>query len=93
MLSIDNKMLYFSLVEVSPKTGRTHQIRVHLASIGHPIVGDSLYGPKENPFRLKRQFLHAESLEFSLENGQRIKIEAELPDDLRNVIEKLNEEE
>ncbi|MEK7062320.1 MAG: RluA family pseudouridine synthase [Patescibacteria group bacterium] len=83
----------FSLVEVSPKTGRTHQIRVHLASIGHPIVGDSLYGPKENPLRLKRQFLHAESLEFSLENGQRIKIEAELPDDLRNVIEKLNEEE
>jgi len=81
----------FSLVEVMPKTGRTHQIRVHLASIGHPIVGDSLYGPKENPFGLKRQFLHAESLEFNLINGSRIKIEAELPDDLKNVIKKLNE--
>ncbi len=82
----------FTLLEVMPKTGRTHQIRVHLTSIGHPIVGDSLYGHKENPFGLKRQFLHAESLEFNLINGSRIKIEAELPDDLKNVIEKLNEE-
>ena len=81
----------FSLVEVIPKTGRTHQIRVHLASIGHPIVGDSLYGPKENPFGLKRQFLHAESLEFNLANGSRIKIEADLPEDLKNVLDKFNE--
>ena len=82
----------FSLVEASPRTGRTHQIRVHLASIGHPIIGDSLYGPKDNPLGLKRQFLHAESLEFSSKNGERIKIEAELPDDLKNVIKQLNEE-
>jgi 23S rRNA pseudouridine1911/1915/1917 synthase len=90
--SIVNKVLWFSLVKVQPKTGRTHQIRVHLASIGHFVVGDPLYEHKENPFGLKRQFLHAESLEFSLENGQRIKIEAELPNDLKSVIEKLNEE-
>lgn len=76
----------FSLVKVMPKTGRTHQIRVHLASIGHPIVGDSLYGPKNNPFNLKRQFLHAESLEFSTANGKRIKIEAGLPKELQNII-------
>lgn len=81
----------FSLLKVFPKTGRTHQIRVHLASIGHPIVGDSLYGRKENPFGLKRQFLHAESLEFNLINGSRIKIDADLPEDLKNVIKKLNE--
>lgn len=79
----------FSLVEVMPKTGRTHQIRVHLSSIGHPIVGDSLYGPKENPFGLKRQFLHAKSLEFNTEEGKRIKIEAELPEELKNIIFKL----
>lgn len=79
----------FSLLEVMPKTGRTHQIRVHLSSIGHPIVGDSLYGPKENPFGLKRQFLHAKSLEFSPEEGKRIKIEAELPEELKNIIFKL----
>lgn len=77
---------FFSLVKVFPKTGRTHQIRVHLASVGHPIVGDSLYGPKKNPFGLKRQFLHAESLEFSAEEGKRIKIEAEPPAELKNII-------
>ena len=84
----------FSLVEVMPKTGRTHQIRVHLSSIGHPIVGDSLYGPKENPsigsgqvpFGLKRQFLHAKSLEFNAEEGKRIKIEAELPAELSSAL-------
>lgn len=76
----------FSLVEVSPKTGRTHQIRIHLASIGHPIVGDALYGKKTNPFGLKRIFLHAESLEFSLAEGKRIRLEAELPDELKNLL-------
>ncbi len=45
-----------SFAEIEPKTGRTHQIRVHLASIGHPIVGDTLYGKKTNPFNLKRIF-------------------------------------
>lgn len=76
----------FSLVEVSPKTGRTHQIRIHLASIGHPIVGDALYGKKINPFGLKRIFLHAESLEFSPTEGERIKLEAELPDELSDLL-------
>ncbi len=76
----------FSLVEVSPKTGRTHQIRIHLASIGHPIIGDTLYGKKENPFGMKRIFLHAESLEFSPEDGKRIKIEAELPKELSDLL-------
>lgn len=75
----------FSLLEVCPQTGRTHQIRVHLASIGHPIVGDSLYGKKENPFGLERQFLHAGSLEFGLASGSRIKLEADLPDDLAKI--------
>ncbi len=84
--SLAKKLLYFSLLEVIPKTGRTHQIRVHLSSIGHPIIGDSLYGPKINPLGLKRQFLHAESLEFSLENGRRIKIESGLPEELKKII-------
>ena len=77
----------FSLVRVLPKTGRTHQIRVHLSSIGHPVVGDSLYGPKENPFDLKRLFLHAKSLEFSTAEGRRIKIEAELPEELKEILD------
>ncbi|NCO15562.1 RluA family pseudouridine synthase [Candidatus Wolfebacteria bacterium CG18_big_fil_WC_8_21_14_2_50_39_7] len=88
-LTIVNKLLYFSFVRVMPKTGRTHQIRVHLASTGHPVVGDLLYGPKKNPLGLKRLFLHAESLEFSLENGRRIKIESGLPEELKLVLKRL----
>lgn len=67
----------FSLLEVSPQTGRTHQIRVHLASIGHPIIGDPLYGGKNNAGLAKRLMLHAYSLEFSLPNGMRLRLEAE----------------
>lgn len=79
----------FTLLQAEPKTGRTHQIRIHFSSIGHPIVGDSLYGPKENLFGLHRQFLHAHSLEFSKSNGQRIKIEADLPEELSAIIDTL----
>ena len=71
-----------SLLEVFPKTGRTHQIRVHLASIGHPIVGDRLYGKKsgaKGPILDVHLMLHALSLEFVTEGGQRIKIEADPP--------------
>ncbi|MBI2591819.1 MAG: RluA family pseudouridine synthase [Candidatus Brennerbacteria bacterium] len=77
----------FSLVELFPKTGRTHQLRVHMASISHPIVGDRLYGRKNVNFDLERQFLHAESIEFSLPEGRRIKIEAELPLDLMKILD------
>ncbi|MBI4086000.1 MAG: RNA pseudouridine synthase [Candidatus Liptonbacteria bacterium] len=81
----------FSLLEVFPETGRTHQIRVHLASIGHPVVGDMLYGSKNQPAFTnasagrpafaKRLMLHAGSLEFSTEEGRRFKLEVEPPDD------------
>jgi len=80
----------FSLVRVYPKTGRTHQIRIHLASIGHPIVGDNLYGPKINPLGLNRLFLHAESLEFPVSEGRKIKIEAELPEELKEILDILD---
>jgi len=83
------KSAIFSLLKIMPKTGRTHQIRIHLASIGHPIVGDATYGKKENPFGLKRQFLHAESLEFTLPEGSRIKLEADLSEDLKDVLNQL----
>ncbi len=82
-----NKEKEFSFVEAYPKTGRTHQIRAHLSSIGHPIVGDGLYGPKQNPFGLKRQFLHAESLEFNLMEGGSIKIKANLPEELKEILD------
>ncbi|MDP3052897.1 MAG: RluA family pseudouridine synthase [bacterium] len=83
----------FSLLKVTPKTGRTHQIRIHLASVNHSVVGDKLYGFKKLkiPFDLNRQFLHATSLEFSSADGHRIKLEAELPEELRRIIDTLDE--
>lgn len=70
----------FSLVELEPVTGRTHQLRVHMASIHHSVVGDRMYGKTGNPWELETQLLHARSLEFSLmESGKRIKLEADLP--------------
>ena len=75
----------FSLLEAEPLTGRTHQIRVHLNSIGHPIVGDRLYGRK-NPLNISRQFLHADSIEFALPNGSKLKVGADLPEELNSIL-------
>jgi len=77
-----------TLVEAYPKTGRTHQIRVHFKAIGHPIVCDSLYGGKRMtcPHGLKRHFLHANFLEFISPSRARLKLEADLPEDLAEVL-------
>lgn len=85
-----------SLVEVEIKTGRTHQIRVHMQSIGHPIVGDNVYGSApinryfKEAFGLDRQFLHAKDLSFKhLKTGKTLKLEAELPEDLKRVLKEI----
>jgi 23S rRNA pseudouridine1911/1915/1917 synthase len=71
----------YTFLDVSPKTGRTHQIRVHLSAIGHPVIGDKVYGLKV-PF-LNRQFLHAYHLKFRLpSSGEYIELKCELPTDL-----------
>ena len=75
----------FSLLAVSPKTGRTHQIRVHLKSIGHPIVGDPLYGPKKQPPWATRLMLHAASIEFSGPAGDRMRFDAEEPEEFKKI--------
>ncbi|MFA5926186.1 MAG: RNA pseudouridine synthase [Parcubacteria group bacterium] len=69
-----------SLLEVSPKTGRMHQIRVHLHSIGHPIVGDKKYTFKKYKNREDiRMFLHASEISLTLQNGEKITLRSELP--------------
>lgn len=77
-----------SLVEAQPKTGRTHQIRIHLAAIGHPIVGDRVYGhPSE---LVGRQFLHAARIAFAHpRTGERVDLEAPLAADLHHTLEML----
>jgi 23S rRNA pseudouridine1911/1915/1917 synthase len=83
----------FTLVECHPLTGRTHQIRVHLASIGHPVAGDSLYGRKNSESRslsVPRQMLHAWRLAFHHPVRKiPVSCEAPLPDDMRGLIELL----
>jgi 23S rRNA pseudouridine1911/1915/1917 synthase len=77
-----------TLLEVSPETGRTHQIRVHLSSIAHPVFGDRVYG-KRSPL-LARQFLHACRLGFRLpSSGRYVEFRSELPDDLREALARL----
>ncbi len=78
----------YTLLGVKPRTGRTHQIRVHLKSIGCPIAGDVVYAPKgwQKPPGLNRLFLHAYKLEFITPDGKALSLETDLPDDLQNVL-------
>lgn len=72
-----------TLLELKPQTGRTHQLRVHLSEIGHPIVGDPLYGGEQ----ADRLYLHAEQLEITLPNRERRTFTAPLPETFRDKIE------
>lgn len=80
-----------TLLEVAPQTGRTHQIRVHLNSIGTPVAGDVIYGFKraKSPMELGRLFLHAYKLEFTDPGGKKMVLETDLPQDLQNVLDTL----
>jgi 23S rRNA pseudouridine1911/1915/1917 synthase len=79
-----------SLLEIRPKTGRTHQIRVHLAAIGFPVVGDTTYGAKSD--YVSRQFLHAFKLGFKLPStGKYREYESALPPDLAEALKKIAE--
>lgn len=80
----------FSLLEALPRTGRTHQIRVHLAFIAHPIVGDTIYGHRKQRIKLERHFLHAESLSVtSPSRAERLTFHAPLPADLQDILDQL----
>lgn len=80
----------FSLLELRPITGRTHQIRVHLAASGHPLAGDSRYGRRKAKTCPPRLFLHASFLSFSHPaTGKRVEFFSPLPSDLKDFLEKL----
>ena len=79
----------FSYLEVRPKTGRTHQIRVHMKFINHPVVGDTLYNPEGAQLKnFKRLALHARSIEFKDLKGKTLKIESTLPAQFKRIKEK-----
>lgn len=80
----------FSYIECALETGRTHQIRVHMASLNHPLLGDKLYGPAKSPFHLEGQLLHARVLGFvHPSTNQYVEFEAELPEHFEQVLLKL----
>jgi 23S rRNA pseudouridine1911/1915/1917 synthase len=78
-----------SFLEIRPVTGRTHQIRVHLAAAGHPLAGDSRYGRRKEEPKFPRLFLHAHRLSFIHPGtGERVEFASDLPDDLRSLLER-----
>lgn len=95
LLSVYRRQVPCSMLEVHIETGRTHQIRVHTAYAGHPVVGDDRYGDREinrtlRKLGLKRLFLHAHALEFQLpETHKTIHVHAPLPPDLKQLLDKL----
>lgn len=81
----------FTLLEICPLTGRTHQIRVHLAASGHPVVGDSRYGRRKTKIRCPRLFLHAQRLAVTHpETGVRMEFDSPLPQDLEAFLKNLS---
>lgn len=80
----------YTLVECRLLTGRTHQIRVHMAYIGHPVVGDPVYGPKKKHFNINGQALHAAELSFAHPvTGEMLTFLAPMPDDMQQILSSL----
>ena len=80
----------YTLVECKLQTGRTHQIRVHMAYIGHPVAEDPVYGPRKLQFEISGQALHARELTFTHPvTGETLVFEAPLPEDMRRILDKL----
>lgn len=88
-----DKMGKFTLVELQLETGRTHQIRVHMAHIGHPLLGDPVYGPKKQVFNLQGQVLHAKVLGFiHPRSGEYMEFKTELPEYFNKIIDLLKKQ-
>ena len=82
----------YTLLKLKIDTGRTHQIRVHMAEIGHPVIGDSVYSNGKNEFGIEGQCLHAQKLEFKHPiTGKQMKLEAPLPEYFKEVLEQLEQ--
>ncbi len=80
----------FTYVECKLQTGRTHQIRVHMAEIGHPLVGDEKYTARKNPFDIQGQALHSHTLSLTHPTtGERMNFTAPLPDDMEKILKNL----
>lgn len=77
---------HYALLECQLDTGRTHQLRVHLKSIHHPVLGDSTYGPRKNKYKLKGHCLHAFSLIFKTQEGRKLDLRKEPPGEFLEIL-------
>lgn len=83
-----------TLVKATLETGRTHQIRVHMSYINHPLVGDEVYGKKDGKFKVTGQMLHAKTLGFNHPiTGKYVEFQSNLPNEFLNIIDKLEKKE
>lgn len=83
-----------TLIKATLETGRTHQIRVHMAYINHPLVGDEVYGKKDGKFKVSGQMLHAKLLGFKHpKTGEYVEFESDLPDEFKNILYTLKRKE
>lgn len=93
-IKVIKKYNNFTYIEVNIETGRTHQIRVHMAEIGYPIVGDYVYSNGKNPFGVEGQMLHSMKLEFvHPTTGQKMLLQADIPKYFKDVLNILDKEE
>jgi 23S rRNA pseudouridine1911/1915/1917 synthase len=87
---IRRRYTHFTLTDIRLETGRTHQIRVHFAALGYPVAGDVVYGSRDRPKGLSRQFLHAAALTFRHpDDGRELRFAAALPVDLQGFLDGL----
>lgn len=88
---VQKRFQQFTYIECQLETGRTHQIRVHMSSIGHPILGDQVYGPAKCPYKLQGQTLHAKVLGITHPTtGEYMEFDAPLPDYFQGLLEKMH---
>jgi 23S rRNA pseudouridine1911/1915/1917 synthase len=78
----------YSLLKIELLTGRTHQIRVHFSYVGHPLLGDELYGGDLT--EIKRHALHCSHLEFTADGDKLIKLNSDLPEDMKKIASHMN---
>jgi 23S rRNA-/tRNA-specific pseudouridylate synthase len=87
--AVRERLEEYTLVDVMPVTGRRHQIRVHFYFIGHPVVGDLMYGQREVQQTYPRLMLHAADISLTLPSGKSVMVEAPVPNRFANLIERL----
>ena len=91
-IKVEKRYNGYTLIKVKIDTGRTHQIRVHMAQIGYPVIGDEVYSNGKNEFNVHGQMLHSTILEFKHPiTGEKMHLEAELPEYFKNILKILDE--